>query len=268
MPTTDVVVIDRPSPHVAIVTLHRPDRLNALTFEMVDGVRRALLEIGADEQCRAIVLTGRGRGFCAGLDLLGEAEQHSQGPRSPQELARGQERFVAMITAVRAVPQAVIAAVNGPAAGAGMALALASDIRVASTSGRFHVGAVRIGLSGGECGMSYLLPRHVGVARAAEILLTGRPVDAAEAERIGLVSRVVADDALFAAALELAEAVAANSPFSTWMTKRAVWANLDSDFAGAIELENRTQVLASLSDDSREAMVAFAEKRDPHFTGR
>jgi enoyl-CoA hydratase len=173
-----------------------------------------------------------------------------------------------MITAVRSVPQAVIAAVNGPAAGAGFAIALASDIRVASSSARFHVGAVRIGLSGGECGMSYLLPRHVGVARAAEILLTGRPVDAAEAERIGLVARVVADEDLAPAAHRIADAVAANSPYSTWMTKRAIWSNLDADFAGAVELENRTQVLASLTGDSREAIEAFAEKRDPLFTGR
>jgi enoyl-CoA hydratase len=173
-----------------------------------------------------------------------------------------------MIKTLRSLRQPVIAAVNGAAAGAGFALALGSDIRIAAQSARFHVAAVKLGLSGGECGMSYLLPRQIGSARALELLLTGRPIDAAEAERIGLVARVVPDEALIDAALEMAAAIVANSPLAIWLTKQVVWSNLDaSSFESAIELENRTQVLASMSRDSVEAMRAFVEKRPAVFTG-
>ena len=146
--------------------------------------------------------------------------------------------------------------------------ALAADIRIAATSARFHVASVKIGLSGGECGISYHLPRHVGSARAFEILLTGRPFDATEADRIGLVTRVVPDAELLDAALELAAAIAENSPFSVWMTKKVMWQNLDATFDAALELENRTQILAVMTADAREAMHAFVEKRPPTFEGR
>ena len=152
---------------------------------------------------------------------------------------------------------------------AGMALALAADIRLASRSARFLNAAVRLGLTAGESGMSYMLPRLIGAARAFEILITGRPVDAEEAERIGLVARLVDDFALLADAEALARQILENSPFATKHTKRLIWQNLDApSFAAAVELENRTQMLASLTDDYKEATAAFTDRRPAQFKGR
>jgi enoyl-CoA hydratase len=163
----------------------------------------------------------------------------------------------------------VIAAVNGPAAGGGLALALASDVRIAAESARFNVAFVRIGLSGCDIGVSWLLPRLVGASRAFELMLTGRLIDAAEADRIGLVVRVVPDGSVVDAALETAELIAANSPFGVWMTKEVMWSNLETGSLHAgIDLENRTQILTSFSEDMREAMTAFLEKRPPEFRWR
>jgi enoyl-CoA hydratase len=264
----ELVQIEWPRPGVALLRLNRPDRLNALSPGLVAAIPEALTTVASARECRVIILTGSGRGFCAGLDLHATASSGDGLGSGPARRLEGQERFAAMIHTLRSLRQPVIAAVNGAAAGAGFALALGSDIRIAATSARFHVAAVKLGLSGGECGMSYLLPRYLGAARAFELLLTGRPFDAAEAERIGLVARVVADDALIDAALDMAESIVANSPLAMWLTKQVVWANLDaSSFENAIELENRTQVLASMSGDSAEAMRAFVEKRPAVFSG-
>jgi enoyl-CoA hydratase len=264
---TELVQVEWPQPGVALLRLNRPDRLNALSPEMVAAIPDALTTVAAQRACRVIILTGAGRGFCAGLDLHATTSSSDGFGRGPARMLEGQERFSSMIATLRSLRQPVIAAVNGAAAGAGFALALGSDIRIAASSARFHVAAVKLGLSGGECGMSYLLPRYVGAARAFELLLTGRPFDAAEAERIGLVARVVADEELVETALEIAAAIVANSPLAMWLTKQVVWTNLDaSSFESAIELENRTQVLASMSGDSAEAMRAFVEKRPPVFS--
>jgi len=167
------------------------------------------------------------------------------------------------------MPQIVIAAVNGPCAGAGMALAMAADIRIASRDARFLNAAVRLGLSAGETGMSYMLPRLIGAARAFEILVTGRSVDAAEAERIGLVVSVTDSDDLVDEAVAMAGRIVLNSPFSISHTKRVFWENLHApSFQAALELENRTQILASMTDDYKEATAAFTEKRPPQFKGR
>ncbi|WP_322769596.1 enoyl-CoA hydratase/isomerase family protein [Frankia sp. Cr1] len=261
------VVVSWPRPSIAQVTLARPERLNALTFDMVGRLSDTFTQLGADERARVIVLTGAGRAFCAGLDLAGHVQSKMARSRGPAERLRGQERFAAMVRAIRTIPQPVVAAVNGAAAGAGMALALAADVRLAAASARFHVAAVKIGLSAGECGISYHLPRCVGSSRAFEIMLTGRPVDAAEADRIGLVSQVVDDADLLDRALDTAGAICANSPFAVAMTKKIMWANLEAGFDSAIELENRTQILASMTADSAEAMRAFVDKRTPTFTG-
>ncbi|WP_131746668.1 enoyl-CoA hydratase-related protein [Frankia sp. Cppng1_Ct_nod] len=261
------VVVSWPRPSVAQVTLSRPGRLNALTFAMVEELSDTFARLGTGGRARVIVLTGAGRAFCAGLDLAGHVQSTMTRRRGPAERLRGQERFAAMVRTIRAIPQPVVAAVNGAAAGAGMALALAADVRVAAASARFHVAAVKIGLSAGECGISYHLPRYVGSSRAFEIMLTGRPVDGAEADRIGLVSRVVDDADLLDRTLDTAEAICSNSPFAVAMTKKIMWANLEAGFDAAIELENRTQILASMTADSAEAMQAFIEKRPPVFTG-
>jgi enoyl-CoA hydratase len=178
-----------------------------------------------------------------------------------------QKSIASLIPHLRAVPQPVISAVNGAASGGGLALALGSDIRIAARSARFNVAFIRIGLSGCDIGTSWLLPRLVGASRAFELLLTGRLIDATEAERIGLVVRVVPDDQVVDAALETADLIAGNSPWGVRMTKEVMWSQLEvSSLQAGIDLENRTQILSSFTGDMQEAMSAFLEKRPPAFS--
>jgi enoyl-CoA hydratase len=179
------------------------------------------------------------------------------------------ERAAAIATKIRRLPQPVIAAVNGAAAGGGFAFALAADIRLAAASARFTASFVRIGLSGCDIGVSYLLPRLIGFSKAAELMLTGRIIDSTEADRIGLLHEVVPDAELLDAAIAIAERIIGNSPFGVWMTKEVMWANLDANsLEAAIDLENRTQILASATQDMKEAISAFLEHRDAAFQGR
>lgn len=257
------VRLDRSRPEVWIVTLDRPARLNALTFEMFDELARLWEHVAADVDVRAVVITGAGRGFCAGLDL-DEAEQLAD--MDALDLLRSQESWAAAVTGARRVDVPVIAAVNGPAAGAGMALALAADLRVASPSATFNAAFVRIGLTGGDCGTSWLLPRIVGLGHAAELLLTGRVVDADEAHRIGLVNHLVGDDGLVSGALELASQVLANSPSGVALTKDVLQRNVDApSLDAALALENRNQVLATRGPQMPEALAAFRQGRPPRF---
>ena len=264
------VRIDRPADGVALVTLDRPDRLNAMSHELVADLHDALEEVGQDNGCRAVVLTGEGRGFCAGLDLKGTgAPPNADGLGRAQAGLTAQQHIARLVPRMRGLRQPIIAAVNGPAAGGGLALALASDVRIAAESARFNVAFVRIGLSGCDIGVSWMLPRLIGASKAFELMLTGRLIDAAEADRIGLVSRVVPDGQVVDAALELAAEISANSPFGVWMTKEVMWSNLETgSLQAAIDLENRTQILTSMTDDMREAMSAFLEKRPPDFQNR
>ena len=163
--------------------------------------------------------------------------------------------------------QPIIAAVNGAAAGGGFAVALAADMRIASTSANFHIANARIGLSAGECGISWLFPRVVGLGRSFELMVTGRRFDAAEAKEIGLVSRVVPDDQLIETALKLAREIRANSPFGVWMSKDVIYRNLEvTSFRAAIAMEARTQLVCGHSGDAAEAIAAFAEKRPPRVS--
>ena len=270
MPGT--VRVDRPAgrEQVALVTLARPDRLNAMSHELVADLHAALEEVAADNDCRVVVLTGEGRGFCAGLDLKGTGPApNSEGVGRAQASLKAQQHIARLIPRLRAMPQPVIAAVNGPAAGGGLALALGADIRVAADSARFNVAFVRIGLSGCDIAVSWLLPRLIGAARAFELMLTGRLIDAAEAERIGLVLSVVPDGQVVDAALELADRICQNSPFGVWMTKEVMWSNLEvPSLQAGIDLENRTQLLTTFNEDMQEAMAAFLEKRPPQFKNR
>lgn len=267
---TDVRV-EEAGPGIVLVTLDGPDRRNALSLSSLDALERALRGAADDRSCRAIVLTGTPPAFCAGLDLKGTADVAgaiATGEQGPGRSLRQQARFGAVVPMLRELPVPLIAAVDGAASGAGFALALGCDVRIASEQARFNVANIRIGLSGGDLGMSWLLPRLVGASRAFELLLTGRFVDAAEADRIGLVTRVVPDGGVVEAALETAAAIAANSPFGVWMTKQLMWHNLEvAGLATAVELENRTQILAAQTGDMVEAARAFAEKRPPRFTG-
>ncbi len=270
---TDPVLASRAADGVTLLTLNRPERLNALTHDLVDHLYRALDAVAADPDCRVVVITGAGRGFCAGLDLNGfglvpGTEDHGR----PQQGMAVQQFIAGLVPRLRALRQPVIAAVNGPAAGGGLAIALASDLRVCSASATFATSFVRLGISGCDIGVSWLLPRLIGASRAWELLLTGRRFDAAEADALGLVTRVVGadgddaggdNDAVVAEALRFAELIAANSPMGVWMTKEVMWSNLEvGSLQAGIDLENRTQILTSQTEDSRRAMAGFL-RREP-----
>lgn len=261
------VLRENPEPGIVVLRLNRPERLNAIDFEAVKELHASLDDVAADRDCRVVILTGAGRGFCAGLDLTGPGQAPgTEGMGRAQSGMKSQELIAALVPKMRKLPQPVIAAVNGPAAGGGLALALAADVRVAARSARFGVAFVRLGLSGCDIGVSWMLPRLVGASKAFELMLTGRVIDAAEADRMGLVFKVVDDDALMASCLDTARLIAANSPFGVWMTKEVMWANLETPgLEAGIDRENRTQVLASMTGDMAEAVTAFLEKRPPRF---
>jgi enoyl-CoA hydratase len=262
--------LSTPRPGVAVVRLDRPDRLNAMNHELVQDLHDVLDGLRSDRSTRVVVLTGSGRGFCAGLDLKGAGRAPGTDGlgRVPAGMV-SQQHIASLVPKMRSLRQPIIAAVNGPAAGGGLALALASDVRLASPEARFNVAFVRIGLSGCDIGVSWLLPRLIGASRAFELLLTGRIVDAAEADRLGLVSRVVDDRPVLDAALDVADEMLANSPTGVWMTKEVMWSQLEiGSLQAGIDLENRTQIMTSMTEDMAEALRAFAEKRPPSFGDR
>lgn len=264
------VVLERPRPGVALLRLNRPDRLNAMTSELVSSLHDRLDELAVDHTCRVVVLTGAGRGFCAGLDLGGYGSPpHSEHLGSTQRGFATQKHIATLVTHLRSLPQPVIAAVNGAAAGGGLALVLASDVRIGGVSSKFNVAFVRIGFSACDIGTSWLLPRLVGVARAQELMLTGRIFDSAEALRIGLLVDVVEDERLLDAAYAKAEEIIRNTPFGVALTKEAMWTALEiPGLQAAIDLENRQQIMSGHTEDAREAMMAFVEKRPPEFGNR
>jgi enoyl-CoA hydratase len=263
------LLVDRPDEGVTRITLHRPDRLNAMNAELIAELHDEISRIAGDSSCRVVILTGSGRGFCAGIDLGGYGSAPgSEGLGRVQGGFATQTHIASLVPQLRSLPQPVIAAVNGPAAGGGLALALASDIRIASSAARFNVAFVRLGISGCDIGVSWLLPRLIGASRAWELMLTGRIIEADEADRIGLVLRVVPQDELGDAALETARLIAANSPWGIRMTKEVMWSQLEvGSLQAGIDLENRTQVLSSMTGDMQEAVAAFLEKRPPRFGG-
>jgi len=247
------VDLDRSRDGVAVVRLNRPERLNAINEAMQTELGQTLGDLAADQSVRAVVLTGAGRGFCAGIDM------RDFGPNVPEATApaldrmRFQEKMAALAVAVRELPQPVIAAVNGPCVGAGFALCLASDIRICSTAASFGNAAILLGLSGAEMGMSYHLPRIVGTSVAADWMLTGRTVSAGEADRRGLVSELVEPDRLVERAVELAALIAGLAPLGVELTKRALQVNTDAaSLPAALELENRNQVISHATEDAAE----------------
>jgi enoyl-CoA hydratase/carnithine racemase len=248
---SDTLELDRPHDGVALLRLNRPQRLNAINGAMQTELRQSLADLAVDRSVHVVVLTGAGRGFCAGIDL------RDFGPSAPEATAPAmdrmlfQESMAALPEAVRELPQPVIAAVNGPCVGAGFALCLASDIRICSATASFGNAAILLGLSGAEMGMSYHLPRIVGTSVAADWMLTGRTVSAEEADRRGLVSEIVEPDRLIARALELASLIAGLAPLGVQLTKRALQVNTDAtSLSSALELENRNQVISHATDDA------------------
>ena len=257
---TDGLRVDVDGPD-ATLTLDRPESLNALTVPMKVALREALESLAADRAVRAVILTGAGRAFCAGQDLA-EREQPDAAPLDVEV----RERYNPIIRAIRAMGQPVIAAVNGVAAGAGASLAFACDLRIAAEEAQFVLAFGRIGLVP-DSGATWFLPRLVGSAKAAELALVGDPVDAAEALRLGLVSRVVPGDRLLDEARAMAARLADGAPLAMALTKEALQRSQTIDLDEALEGEAKLQGIAGGSADHAEGLAAFKEKRPPRFTG-
>jgi enoyl-CoA hydratase len=254
-------------PGVVQLTLCRPEKLNALTEPLVTQLHAHLCDVAGDPTCRVVVLTGAGRGFCAGLDLggFGTIPGTEEFGRTHQTWAT-QRAIAALVQVIRRLPQPVIAAVNGPAAGGGLGLVCASDIRIAASTAVFSTSFIRIGVTGCDIGTSWMLPRLVGAARAHELMLTSRRFDAAEALRIGLVTDVVEPGALSGAVAAMADSLLAAPPLSLSLTKQGMWLALEvPSFDAMVEVENRQQVLTSATADAAEAMASYLARRAAEY---
>lgn len=252
--------------HVLRVTLARPDALNALDATMIAELRDLFWSLAEDVETRVVVLRGAGRAFCAGLDLKEARTGGGVADGGVGAALRLQRRVSEIVLLMRRAPQPIIAAVHGAACGGGFALALAADVRVAGESARMNAAFIRIGLSACDVGVSYFLPRLVGASVASELLLTGSFIDAARAERTGLVSRVVPDAELDAAAASLAADMLRNSPLGLRLTKECLKHALDAgSLEAVVAMEDRNQILAARSGDFREGVAAFLAKRPPSF---
>jgi enoyl-CoA hydratase/carnithine racemase len=251
---------------VATVTLDRPEKLNPLTFESYADLRDLLAELPHHQDVRVLVIRGEGRGFCGGGDvneIIGELLK-----MEPRDLMRFTKMTGDVIRAMRECPIPIITAIHGIAAGAGAVVALASDFRVVSASGRFAFLFTKVGLSGGDMGAAYLLPRVVGLGRATELLMLGGTIDAATADRYGLVSRLVEDDGIGDAVAELAATLAAGPTLALAQTKSLLTRELDMSISSAMELDAMTQALLMTTKDHAEFHAAFNDRRPPEWQGR
>jgi enoyl-CoA hydratase/carnithine racemase len=244
---------------VATITLDRPERLNALTFEVYAELRDLFADLASHDPVKAVVITGAGRGFCSGGDV--EAIIGRLLEQDMPSLLAFTRMTGALIRNIRAVPKPVIAAINGVAAGAGAVIALASDFRLAVPQASLAFLFTKVGLAGADMGAAYLLPRVVGLARATELLFLGDPVPADEARRIGLVNRIVPAETLMDEARALASRLAAGPTFALGMTKTLLNQELDADFAAAIEAEAEGQAICMLTPDFRRAYEAFRSRQ-------
>jgi enoyl-CoA hydratase len=260
--------VDRPLPGVTLVTLDRPERMNAMAFDVMIPFREALEEIHYDNDTRVVVVTGAGHGFCSGADLTDAGTvPNIDGLTVPTISLRAMELLDDVILTIRKLHQPVIGAINGAAIGGGFCLSLAFDIRVASETAYFRAAGINNGLSSTELGLSYLLPRAIGSSRAFEIMLTGRDVDATEAERIGLVSRVVAPGELLPSCYETAERIIGWSRVGVEVAKRVLWAGLDSSSLEAhMRHEGISQLyVRNLTGNFEEMIRARREGRKPVY---
>ncbi len=254
------IIFEKENP-LAIITLNRPDKLNAYTWQMGREIVKALDEADKDRNIRVVIVTGAGRGFCAGVDLTDE-------PKGPAIPIRRDNRMGPPVRKLKDFDKPVIAAINGVVGGGGLAFAMACDMRIVSDRARFSMIFVKRGFPP-DVGSSWLLPRIVGMAKACELTLTGDIIDAAEAERIGLVNRVVPHDDLLPAARELATRIAKNPPATVQLAKRALYQGaLTDDLPLHMELEGHYNAISMATEDYQEAMRAFFEKRDPIFKGK
>src|SRR4051812_33794605 len=250
---------------VATVTLNRPEKLNPLTFESYADLRDLVLQLPYRDDVRVLVLRGEGKAFCAGGDvneIIGELIR-----MQPRELMAFTKMTGDLIRAMREVPVPIIAGIQGIAAGAGSVVALASDFRIVTTSARFAFLITKVGLSGGDMGAAYLLPRVVGAGRATQLLMLGDTIDAATADRYGLVSELVPDHELDAAVERLARRLADGPTLAYAQTKALITRELDMSLSGAMELDAMTQALLMTTDDHAEFHAAFNEHRPPRWSG-
>ncbi|WP_368680411.1 enoyl-CoA hydratase-related protein (plasmid) [Rhodococcus opacus] len=258
--------LERPAKGIAVATLDRPERMNSMTNTMFRELESLARTLDRENDLRVLILTGAGKAFCGGYDLDDAEDLPSL---SPMGMLDQQELAARALSALRGMRIPVIAAINGAAAGGGLSLTLAADIRIGSTAARFNAAFVRIGLSAGDLGASWLLTRLIGPARAAEFAYTGRFMEAVEAEAVGLLNSVVPAESLLDEAIAMAKQICANSPGGVQLSKRALQANMEvASYAAALELENRGQALLTRGEDLPEALAAFKEKRRPEFTGR
>jgi enoyl-CoA hydratase len=264
---SELLLVDEPAPHVRRLTLNRPEQLNAMTSELCEALHLELRTTAAARACRAVILTGAGRGFCAGLDLHGYgAAPENDGSDESRDRLANQEHMSTLILALRALPQPVIAAVNGPAAGFGLALALGCDIRYAASEAVFRAAFLNIGVSNCDMGTSWLLPRLIGASRSHELMLTGRRVDSEEALRIGLVADVVGEGGLPDRAVKAAAQIAGLAPWGVRLTKRGIWTALEiPSEQAAVQYEDRQQIMSTFGRAVPEAVSAFLEKRPAEF---
>ena len=269
MNENDVICYERQGP-IGVLTLNRPERLNAINHEMLKALRAFFDERHRDFSCRVIIVTGEGRGFCAGLDLKADEEQGAwaSGVGPVMNSYAFQEDIADMVIKMRRCPQPIIAAVNGAATGGGISIAIASDVRIGTENARFACSFLNLGLSGCDVGSSYHLPKIVGAAHAADMIYSGRIVDAGEAKEMGLITKIVAQEDLLPACLGIAKGwVTRSSPMGLRLSKEVLNETVTGiSMENALKLENRNQILASTTADSQEARQAWAEKRDPVWT--
>ena len=265
----DLILIDKPRPHTTVITLNNPDRMNSMSFELMVPLAEAFERVGADNDTHCVVLTGAGRGFCSGADTSNEGgpPPNIDGMTLTRIATKAMTVLADLVPAMQRMPQPVICAINGAAIGGGMCLTLGADIRLASESAYFRAAGINNGLTATELGLSFLLPKAIGSSHAMEIMLSGRDVDAHDAARIGLVSRVVPDDALLTEALDLADQINGWSTQGTAMTKRTMWAGLEmGSLRAAIEMETHAQLYIRLTTKNfEEAVRARKEGRPADF---
>ena len=262
---SEYLEVSEPRPHVRQLTLNRPERMNAMSFDTVTPLRDALRAVADENDTWVVILTGAGDGFCSGLDLEDAGvPPNADGLPLSRMARRAMEHFAQLVPILRSLPQPVIAAVNGPAIGGGMCLSLGADIRVAAESAYWRAAGINNGLGAVELGLSYTLTRAIGASRAFEICLSGRDVDAAEADRIGLVSRTVPDAELLPTCYELAERICGYSTHGVAMTKKLLWSSLEiGSLEAAIDLENRNQLLVRLTTQNLEEYIRSRKEGRP-----
>lgn len=262
------VLIDTPRPHVALVTLNRPDRMNAMAFDVMIPLRETLEEVSADNDIRVVVLTGAGQGFCSGADLQSAGKvPNVEGLTVTSVARRSMDLLNDVMIMLRRMNQPVIGAINGAAIGGGFCLSVATDIRIAAEEAYFRAAGINNGLTYTELGISYLLPRAIGASRAFEIMLSGRDVDAAEAERIGLVSRTVPAAKLLETCYDLADRIISFSRVGTELTKRMLWSGMEAgSFESHMQHEGMAQLYVRLTTDNfDEAIRARRDRRPPVY---